>query len=390
MNKYEEYSKEELIQLLLEFEEKRAFSYEDQLKLTIIDKSPFTIWTSDRNCIIHMWEGQCESMYGRKKEEVIGKDFVNLFVAQDEQIAARRDQLEIIDNGKEFHNIANDRGRYGNTLRLITICFRIKDPRSGEYWNAEMGMSIDYYEEELRQLAHNIEEGKLVQNLISDFAETQRQYREQFIDRKESLLAEIRNGKRDATKQGRLAEYCEQIQGIESKVKQIETDLDATIDEHYRLMRNCTSSAVCAEIKIKFNLLLRKVMNEFDDIVLDIEILNFDITNQTSLASLRDEVMKTTTAKNTCLEALAHELWLKAENEITEYSQLGLVAADSSHLASLKERKERIKALKKEIHAIGDETYSRLISAATEETVLLIKKDMERLYGDLEEKLHKE
>lgn len=148
MKDYDKWTKEELITYIENLEKKRAFSHVDQLKLLILDRSPFTIWASDRNCIIRMWEGQCESMYGRKKEEVIGQDFVDLFVAKDEQTAARRDQIEIIDKGKEFHNIANDQGRNGNTLQLITNCFRVLDPESGEYWNAEMGVAIDYYEEE--------------------------------------------------------------------------------------------------------------------------------------------------------------------------------------------------------------------------------------------------
>lgn len=388
MNKYEDYSKEELIQLLLELEKKRAFSYEDQLKLTILDKSPFTIWASDRNCIIHMWEGQCESMYGRKKEEVIGKDFVDLFVARDEQAAARRDQLEIIDNGKEFHNIANDQGRNGNTLQLITNCFRVKDPKTGEYWNAEMGVAIDYYEEEKKQLARNIEEGKLIQTLISDFGKTQRQYKEQFIDRKEALLAAIRTGERDAARQRNLSKYRKQTQNIKSKVQQIEDELDIAIVNYYKMMRNCITSFSCFDIKTKFNSVLRKVLNEFDDVVLELEILNLDTTNQSSLVTLKDEVMKATTAKNTCLETLAHEIWLKAEDAINEYNSLGTLTSKSVRLTKLKEQRDQIIALKNEIHMISDEIYSQLTNATTEDIILTIKESMVDRYADLETKLH--
>lgn len=388
VDKYDGYSKEELIQLLLELEQKRAFSYEDQLKLTILDKSPFTIWASDRDCIIRMWEGQCESMYGRKKEDVIGKDFVDLFVARDEQAAARRDQLEIIDNGKEFHNIANDQGRNGNTLQLITNCFRIKDPKTGEFWNAEMGVAIDYYEEEKKQLARNIEEGRLIQTLISDFSETQRQYREQFTDRKEGLLASIRTGERNAARQKKLSGYREQTRGIKVKVQQIENDLENTIVEFYKLMRNCTTSFTCFEIKRKFNLALKKILNEFDDVVLELEIMNFDITNQSSSVSLKDEVMKATTAKNTCLETLAHEIWLKAEDAITEYSSLGTITSESVRLRKLKEQRDQIISLKKEIHAIGDEIYSQLTNTTDEDTIMSIKESMEEQYSELETQLH--
>lgn len=145
-------TKEELITYIKELESKRAFTYEDQMKLEILDNSPFTVWASDRNCIIKLWMGQCESLYGFSSKEVIGKDFVDLFVAKDEKVAARRDQINIIDNGAIFHNIANDIGKNGNTLQLITNCRRIIDPVSGECWNAEMGLIIDYLEQEKDRL----------------------------------------------------------------------------------------------------------------------------------------------------------------------------------------------------------------------------------------------
>lgn len=46
--------------------------------------------------------GQCEALYGYKSEDVLGKDFVDLFVAVDEQKAAREDQISIIDDGAVF------------------------------------------------------------------------------------------------------------------------------------------------------------------------------------------------------------------------------------------------------------------------------------------------
>ena len=46
---YDEMTKEELIQYIKECKEKRAFTYEDQMKLAFLDSSPFTLWASDRN-----------------------------------------------------------------------------------------------------------------------------------------------------------------------------------------------------------------------------------------------------------------------------------------------------------------------------------------------------
>lgn len=388
MSKYDNFSKEELIKLLLDYEGKRAFSYEDQLKLAILDKSPFTIWASDRNCIIKMWSGQCESMYGRRKEDVIGKDFVDLFVAPDEQAAARRDQLEIIDNEKEFHNIANDQGRNGNTLQLITNCFRIKDPKSGEFWNAEMGVAIDYYEEEKKQLERNIEEGRLIHTLVSDFSETQNQYREQFFGRKESLLAAIRNEKIEAAKKQKLEEYIKHTQEFVQKVKEIESQIDSVSEEYSVKIMKCTSSSYCVRIKNEFISALRKILNEFDEIVVQFEIICLELTNQSSVVSLRDEIMKATTAKNTRLESLAQEVWLKAEDAIKEYTNLGAhIDADSSRLSQLKSQRDTVKDLKNEIHIIADEIYSQLSNTTTEEVLNEIKMSMENQYKEIEARL---
>ncbi len=388
MSKYDNFSKEELIKLLLDCEEQRAFSYEDQLKLAILDKSPFTVWASDRNCIIKMWSGQCESMYGRRKEDVLGKDFVDLFVSPDEQAAARRDQLEIIDNDKEFHNIANDQGRNGNTLQLITNCFRIKDPQSGEFWNAEMGVAIDYYEEEKKQLERNIEEGRMIQTLISDFSAIQNQYREQFFDRKESLLAAIRNGKIQAAKKQKLNDYIIHTQEFVQKVKEIDIQIDSVSEIYSVKIKKCTSSSSCVQIKSDFISALRKILNEFDEIVVQYEIICLELTNQSSIVSLRDEIMKATTAKNTRLEALAQEVWLKAEDAIKEYTNLGAhLNAESSRLLQLKSRRDTVKDIKNEIHIIADEIYSQLSNATTEDSLNEIKISMENRYKEIETQL---
>ena len=161
---FENMTKEELIAKLKELENQRAFTYEDQMKLDILDKSPFTIWASDRDCKITLWEGQCEALYGYSREFAIGQDYISLFVAPDEQLAARRDQLSIIDNAEVFHNIANDRAKNGNTLQLVTNCFRIKNPRSKQYWNAEMGLIIDYLDQEKERLELIVAESRKVKS----------------------------------------------------------------------------------------------------------------------------------------------------------------------------------------------------------------------------------
>lgn len=382
-------SKEELIKYIQQLEKQRAFTYEDQLKLTILDKSPFTIWASDRNCIIRLWSGQCESMYGRKKEDVIGKDFVDLFVARDEQPAARRDQLEIIDNDKMFHNIANDQARNGNTLQLITNCFRIQDPQSGEYWNAEMGVSIDYYEEEKRQLAENIAEGKLIQACISQFYESKRQYQEQFIDRKEGLLAAIRIGMLDAVKLHRREEYQKSLDPIKEKVKIIEQSLNDIFKDFYIKMCNCTTHLACQNIRLSFIDAYNKVLDDFSDLVLEFEVISIEFSNNQSYISLKDSVMKETSARNTRLANFAYDIWIKAEANLNEYRSLGdSIDPNSSKLCKLTSLRDDALTIKGKIDIIADEIYSKLNNSNDEASIVIVKAEMESKYSELSNRLN--
>lgn len=382
-------SREELIEYIHKMKSQRAFTYEDQLKLTILDKSPFTIWASDRNCIIHLWEGQCESMYGRKKEDVIGKDFVDLFVARDEQPAARRDQLEIIDNDKMYHNIANDQGRNGNTLHLITNCFRIQDPKSGEYWNAEMGVSIDYYEEEKRQLAENIAEGRLIQSCVSEFLDSQRQYREQFINRKESLLAAIRAGTIDAVKLNRGNEYREICGEIKEKIKAIEQRLNSVLSDYLKEMSKCTTHLACQNVRFNFIETYNSVLDDFGELVLEYEVICVEFNDKQNIIILKDSVMKETTAYNTRMANLAQEVWLRAEANIKEYSALGnKINPNSSRLCRLTELRDQVLTIKDKINVIADEIYGKINVSGSEAIILAIKNEMENSYSELLNRLN--
>lgn len=386
---YENMTKEELVSYIEHIKEQRAFSYEDQIKLAILDKSPFTIWASDRECKIRLWDGQCESMYGRSKEEVLGKDFVDLFVARDEQAAARRDQLEIIDRDKVFHNIANDQGRNGNTLKLITHCFRIRDPKTGEYWNAEIGVTIDYYEEEQKQLAENIAEGRLIQSCISQFRDNQRQYQEQFIERKEVLLNAIRVGEREAAKLHTLEDYRQQVRDIKEKIKLVEIDMDTLFNHYYGEMCRCTSHQLCESVRLRFIQAYNDILSQFDDLVLEFEIVRISFIDKKDYVSLKDSVMKDTTAKNTRLANSIQEIWIKAESNIKEYRGLGdRIDPNSEKLKQLTQIRDRVNELKTEIGNIASEIYYKIGEANSEREIECIKNEMEAKYTVIEQEIN--
>ncbi len=197
---YSAMSKEQLIDHLEKLREERAFTYEDRMKLLILDHSPFTVWASDRDCIIKLWMGQCEALYGYSSREAIGKDYVDLFVAEDEKIAARRDQIEIVDNDKVFHNIANDVAKNGNSVQLITNCRRIQDPDTGEFWNAEMALVVNYFEEEKELLRGRIEESQRIKASIAKFIENKKKVQEEFERRKSLVNDSMRKCEENATR----------------------------------------------------------------------------------------------------------------------------------------------------------------------------------------------
>ena len=128
---FQNYTKEQLIAYIQKLEKNSDITYEDRMKLLILDGSPLTLSASDRDCRIKLWLCKSESLYGFSTEEAMGSDFVDLFVSKDERMQARLDQIKIIDNGEEFHNLAFDVAKSGNTLKLLTVCRRIEDPITG-------------------------------------------------------------------------------------------------------------------------------------------------------------------------------------------------------------------------------------------------------------------
>lgn len=137
-------------------------SREDRLKLAILDQSPFTIWAADRECKIRLWSPSAARVYGRSSSDAIGKDFVKLFVDPVEAADARKDCRRIVDDNAVFSNfLAFDHTAEGQRT-MLTNCFRVQDPTTGEFLQAEVGLDIsDLPEREkkhrnLRELAREL------------------------------------------------------------------------------------------------------------------------------------------------------------------------------------------------------------------------------------------
>lgn len=386
---YEDMTREELIAYIEEMKIKRAFTYEDQMKLIILDASPFTVWASDRNCIIKFWAGQCEALYGFSSEEALGKDFVDLFVAADEKVAARRDQIDIIDNAAVFHNIANDKGKNGNTLQLVTNCRRIKDPITGECWNAEMGLIIDYLEQEKERLKLIVEESQRISSCVTQFIENTSQLEENFLDRKSSLNAAIRNCEKKAITLGRRAEFQSDISKIKTALSNITDKLNATVDEYYSRIQKCASYVKCEETRQSFFKQYNEILDSFEDIVLDVEEKSHEYDMDDTFISEKDTILRDIALNSGGISELVHSIMLKIEKEISDYR--GQVnprpGSEADTYQSFVDMKQSIVEYKKDADIYMDKVLSDASAANSKMELQIIRMQMEVKFKTLKQQL---
>jgi len=380
-------TKDELIAILKELENKRAFTYEDQMKLTILDNSPFTIWASDRNCKITLWEGQCEALYGYSREFALGKDYVSLFVAPDEQLAARRDQLSIIDYGTIFHNIANDQAKNGNTLQLVTNCFRIKDPRSGQFWNAEMGLIIDYLDQEKERLESILTESRKVKLSITLFIESTQQRKHQLLARKKSIMTEIAESERKAISMGKRKSFREKISPLIGSINILQQDLYHLIDDYFEKLQNCSDSDACDRVIIDFNEAYDDKLSGFEGLILDFEELNLEFNGDNSIVQIKDAILKESYSRIVTLVPLASAILNMANDEIAEYRKIGNIRPGSTRLATLTQHRDYIEQLKSALDSLTETLLSKVSETNDILELQEIRLDTENQYAKLEKQL---
>ena len=305
----------------------------------------------------------------------MGQDYVDLFVAEDERVAARKDQLSIIDDGTVFHNIANDQGKNGNILHLITNCRRIKNPVDGEYWNAEMGLIIDYYEDERERLNQVIQESQKIKNCITQFLESVEQYKEQFNDRKLSVNKTLRNCERNAISLNKRAECHIKVEEIRQTIDTIEDALLSTIEMHMNLIRSCNDSQDCERIRKKFMRKHEEIISDFEDVVLDVEEVSqeYQITNDGMLE--KDVILREAHNHNASLTEKIHGLKVRADENISEYRSLG-VSANSDRMRAFQEQSNEVERIKNQIDEFFDDLRRRVLSAGDPGALQTIRDEM--------------
>ena len=215
-----------------------------------------------------------------KRSRYWGKDFVDLFVAEDEKKAAREDQLKIIDSGEIFHNIANDIAKNGNTLRLLTNCWRMKAPNSDEYWNIEMGLIVDFFYQEMERLEEIISESRLYKARVTQFIELTKQLRKQFAERKKVFNDSIRDCDRKSVIAKKRTEFKKRTEPIKAELTSIERRIMDLIDTYLCKIQSSGSASDCEELTYKFKQSYEDLLDAFEDIVTDFQELNEEFTDR--------------------------------------------------------------------------------------------------------------
>jgi PAS domain S-box-containing protein len=162
----------ELQRQLQQLENLRCQQPEDILTLLILENAPFTVWACNRNFEIVLWNKQCEIRYSCLRADAIGKNFFDCFAHDHEREQAKKDCRDIIDNGTTFENfIAVDHDSNGKEIGMLTNCFRVRDHRTDEYVQAEIGIDISGFElskerhRSIRDFAKRMEELRLLNEL---------------------------------------------------------------------------------------------------------------------------------------------------------------------------------------------------------------------------------
>jgi len=114
-----------------------------ELYRAFFEDSHISFWVCDKDLNIIMWNLGAEKIYEYKKEEVLGKYYIDLFIDEPERDDARKDDLATINQGFIQRNrIAYDKTKYGRTIYMLTNCFPIINKETGEVFKAELGVEI--------------------------------------------------------------------------------------------------------------------------------------------------------------------------------------------------------------------------------------------------------
>lgn len=113
------------------------------LALEFFDGAPVSMWACDKDYKIVLWNSGAEAIYGVKKIDAIGRNYLTLFVDAAERAQSKVDCDRVINEGwTQYNCLAYDSGPTGRRRHMLTNVFRICHPLTGDHLQAEIGVEI--------------------------------------------------------------------------------------------------------------------------------------------------------------------------------------------------------------------------------------------------------
>lgn len=155
-----------------------AYRNEILFYLQLLSLIPLPVWTSRKDRTIAFWNKYAEMAYGYKENTVLGEDFIQLLVNEAERAQADQD-LEDITEGREglqHFNMAHDKDSDGMTIKVLTCCFAVFDPRHNEVTQAEVSFDVSRLEEFQAELDEIQDKWEKTQKRKAELLEKEREY----------------------------------------------------------------------------------------------------------------------------------------------------------------------------------------------------------------------
>lgn len=186
---------EELVKLLLEIKKRRAISWEDRAILQMIEKSPLTLWASDKAYKVVLWAGACKEVYHK---DLKGKPFYEVMSIY-ERAQAMEDSIAVIKADDELDQLLEDfRNYYTKDLQgikkdfsLVTNSMQLVDNETGEKYYAEIGLPINIEQ----ALSEHLERQKRFDAKVKEFDAKVQKLKEEFVATKDGLITLVNQAK---------------------------------------------------------------------------------------------------------------------------------------------------------------------------------------------------
>jgi|GEM_PF-4166013 len=281
--KLEKMSKEQLIDTIKKIRDnQRALTYEDRMKLEIIDNSMnLAVWACDENYVIKLWEADAEKIYQYKKEDLIDKKLSRPlpFISNEEIKQALDDYPKCIkdnNDGKGFPNCdAGDNQNHNGKLRIITNTFRVYDKDNKTFLAAEIGLDLTKLKEQDAVYKKSLKNQEQKQQLKSDAENL-----EFYFNENKNEFDKFLNGKEsEAIKLSKRAEF---IQGKNKVLESIKNDwLITDIEDIKQQIDDKHKEEDLNKIQNKtLHQLRQKIEKYFNDFKLEIEEVFSNLTDK--------------------------------------------------------------------------------------------------------------